>query len=230
MGNCAATFNREACSSMARDSLSMSPLTSRCSPLSFSRMAIEEQPSFNRPPTDRQALTNNTAPLMRGFFILERHMDASTLALSLLLASLVIAIPATVLHNRRQRRRELEEREALLQRERDRIAVRLSREQAGAAISPAPSWRDDRRSAARTSAAPSPSPAPDYLTQHMLYQSMASPAPAPSYEPPCRASSYASGGGGDFGGGGASSSWDSGSSSDSSSSSSSDSSSSSSCD
>lgn len=145
-------------------------------------------------------------------------MDASTFVI-VMLASLAVAVAATFAFlGWRQDRRMKAANEARLQRERERIAARLA---------PIPgrsgsSWATERRGTARSfstpAQSPAPTPQPDYLTQHLIWQSLNTPAPAPepSHDSSCRASSYSSGGGGDFGGGGASSSWESSSSSDSS--------------
>ena len=170
---------------------------------------------------------------MRGFLLLGVPMDTTTIALAFFVFSAGVILAVGVMLNRRQMKREQEAHEAMLQRERERIAARFaSVTRTGPPIRPVQHAASERRSSVRAyspapSPSPSPAPPPDYLAQHLIWQHQSTPAPAPSpsFESSCRADSYRSGGGGDFGGAGASSSWDSGSSSDSSSSSSSDSSS-----
>ena len=174
---------------------------------------------------------------MRGFLFLGVPMDTTTIALAFFVFSAGVILAIGVMLERRQRKREQEALEAMLQRERERIAARFANvTRTGPPIRPVQHAASERRSSVRAyspdpSPSPSPAPPPDYLAQHLIWQHQSTPAPtpspspSPSFESSCRADSYRSGGGGDFGGAGASSSWDSGSSSDSSSSSSSDSSS-----
>lgn len=188
------------------------------------------------PPPNRQ--THHTRAPRGAFFIGETDMETMHIAL-VIFGGLIVAGIALFHINRRQRRIDETRRDEKLQRERLRVATHLlmaryhkASQASRMAEAPSP-WPTERRNTVRAFSVPSPTPAPDYLDQHLIWQNLSASIPeaAEDWRPPtCSASAHASGGGGDFGGGGASSSWESGGSSDSSSSSSSDSSSSTSSD